>query len=49
MAQEYGQLVSEVGKMFRRFEKVYWAAKRDAQEARAMRAAWLKESSEETK
>jgi hypothetical protein len=49
LAQEYGLLVTEVGKTLRRFEKVFTEAKLEALEARALRAAWLKESGEETK
>lgn len=40
LANEYGLLASEVGTKFRRIEKVYAAAKRDALEARALKAAW---------
>lgn len=43
LADQYGLLVSEVGKTFRWFEKVFAEAKREALEARAMKAAWLKE------
>lgn len=43
IANLHGLLVSEVGTKLRRFEKVYWAAKREALEARALKAAWLKE------
>lgn len=42
LADLYGMLVSEVGTTFKRSEKVYRAAKQDALEARAMKAAWLK-------
>jgi hypothetical protein len=41
LADLYGLLVSEVGTTFKRIEKVYRAAKQDALEARAMKAAWL--------
>ena len=44
IANLHGLLVSEVGTKLRRFEKVYWAAKREAQEARALKAVWLKEA-----
>lgn len=43
LADQYGLLASEVGTTFRRIEKVYSAAKREALEARAMKSAWLKE------
>lgn len=43
VADECGLLVSEVGTTFKRIEKVYRAAKQDALEARAVKAAWLKE------
>ncbi len=43
IARLHGLLVSEISTKLRRFEKVYWAAKREAQEARAFKAAWLKE------
>ena len=43
LADLYGFLVSEVGTTFRRIEKVYRAAKQDAVEARALKAAWSKE------
>lgn len=43
LAQEYGLLISEVGKVLRRFENVFSEAKREAQEARELKAAWLKE------
>lgn len=49
LADQYGLLVTEVGKTLRRFKKVFMEAKREAQEARALKAAWLKESGEETK
>lgn len=49
MLDAVGLLVSEVGTKLRRFEKVYRAAKQEALEARAMKAAWLKEKGEETK
>ena len=49
LADLTGLLVSEISTKLRRFEKVFLEAKRDAQEARAMKAAWLKESGEETK
>ena len=39
----HGLLVSEISTKLKRIEKVYWAAKRDAQEARALKEAWLKE------
>ena len=42
IANLHGLLVSEVGTKLRRFEKVYWAAKREALDARALRAVWLK-------
>lgn len=43
LADQYGLLVSEVEKTFRRFEKVFRKAKQEAQEARALKQAWLKE------
>lgn len=49
LADMHGLLVSEVCTTLKRFEKVYWAAKKEALEARAMRATWLKESGTETK
>lgn len=49
LADQYGLLVSEVCTNFRRAKKVFQEAKRDAKEARALQAAWLKESGEETK
>jgi len=44
LADMHGLLVTEVGKTFRRFKKVFTEAKKDAQEARALKAAWLKEA-----
>lgn len=41
LADHYGLLVTEVGTTFRRIGKVYRAAKQDALEARAVKAAWL--------
>jgi hypothetical protein len=41
LAGQYGLLVSEVCKMFRRAEKVFQEAKRDALEQRALREARL--------
>ena len=43
LANEYGLLTSEVSTTFRRIQKVYAAAKREALEAREMKAQWLKE------
>jgi hypothetical protein len=43
LADLTGLLVSEVSTKLRRFEKVYRAAKREALEARAMKAMWVKE------
>jgi hypothetical protein len=42
LAIEYGLLLSEVSKTFRRAEKVFLKAKRDAKEERAIREAWLR-------
>jgi hypothetical protein len=44
LADLHGLLVSEVGTKLKRFEKVFREAKREAQEARKLRAAWLKEA-----
>jgi hypothetical protein len=44
LADQYGMLVSEVGKKLRRTEKVFREAKREALEERALREAWLKET-----
>jgi len=49
LADQYGLLVAEVGKTLRRFKKVYLAANREAQEARALKAAWMDECGEDTK
>jgi hypothetical protein len=46
LANEYGLLVSEVCKTFRRAAKVFQEAKRDAQEERALTEAWLKSRSQ---
>jgi hypothetical protein len=46
LANEYGLLVSEVCKTFRRAEKVFQEAKRDAQEERALQEAWLRSRSQ---
>ncbi len=43
LADQYGLLVAEVGKTLRRFKKVFKEAKQEAQEAREMKRAWLKE------
>lgn len=42
LADQYGLLASEVCTSFRRTKAVFHEAQRDAQEARAMKAAWLK-------
>lgn len=42
LADQYGLLVSEVSTKFRRTEKVFLDAKREAQDARALKRAWLK-------
>ncbi len=49
LADQYGLLVSEVCTSFRRAKAVFQEAKRDALDARALKAAWLKENGEETK
>jgi len=41
LANEYGLLVSEVCKKFRRAEKVFQEAQRDALEERALKQAWF--------
>jgi hypothetical protein len=46
LANEYGLLVSEVCKTFRRAEKVFQEAKRDVEEERALKVAWLKSRSQ---
>lgn len=46
LADQYGLLVSEVCKTFRRAEKVFQEAKRDAQEEQALREGWLKSRSQ---
>lgn len=45
LAENYGLLVSEVGTKFRRTEKVFRAAKRDAMKARTAKGAWPREFS----
>jgi hypothetical protein len=49
LADLTGLLVSEISTKLRRVEKVFSEAKREAQEARAMKAMWLKECGVETK
>lgn len=41
LANQYGLLLSEVSKTFRRLEKVFRDAKREALEARALRQKWV--------
>jgi hypothetical protein len=48
IADLHGLLVSEVGTKLKRIEKVYWAAKKEALEARALKEAWLKEKGKKT-
>lgn len=45
LANEYGLLISEVSTTFRRIEKVYAAAKRDALEEREMKKVWKAKAS----
>lgn len=45
LADLYGLLVSEVSTSFKRIDKVYREAKREALEERALKAAWLKDKS----
>jgi hypothetical protein len=48
LAQEYGLLLSEVCNKFRRAAKVFQEVKREAQEHRALREAWLKSRAQTT-